>query len=150
MTTDEKIDRILAIVEGIAAAKAKPPIVGATPPKQVADAADLDGKFGDPEIRKDPPLWIKDGGASFQGKRYSDCPPDYLDKLAGFFDWQAGKDEEQGKTYTDKKTGEEKPSAPLKRRDAARARGWAERKRAGWKAPAAAFGDAAATDDIPF
>ena len=92
---------------------------------ECAPDSDLDGQYGDPEIKKDPPRW--------QGRRYAPCRmsdtcPEYLDALASFFDWQAGKDDQAGKT-----TGNGKPSSSYKRRDAARARGWAQRLRAGWK-----------------
>lgn len=84
----------------------------------VADASDLDGQYGDPEVRKDPPRW---NGESYVGRPFSTCPSDYLRQLAGFFDWQAGKDEESGNTHKGK------PTAPYRRQDAARARGWAKR-----------------------
>ena len=35
---------------------------------EIADDYDLDGLYGDPEIRKDPPRW---SGESMVGKRYS-------------------------------------------------------------------------------
>lgn len=83
----------------------------------VADARDLDSQWGDPEVRYDPKRWR---GDSYKGRRYSECPADYLLELAGFLDWMAGKDEEEG--------GEDKLKyAGYKRKDAARARGWAAR-----------------------
>ena len=87
-----------------------------------ASDADLDGKFGNPTIKKDPPKWT---GATCLGKRYSECPPGYLDSLAGFLDWKAEKNMADNKTKF----------AGYDRADAARARGWAARLRAGWVAP---------------
>ncbi len=81
-----------------------------------APAVDLDGKHGDPEVKAaDPRDWT---GPTMRGRRFSACPPEYLDLLADRFDYFASKDDD-----------------PKKRRynelDAARARGWAERIRNG-------------------
>lgn len=98
---------------------------------EVASDDDLDGPYGDPAVRKDPPKWIKEGGDSFAGQNMSACPSAYLISLAGFYDWQADKDDEagaRGETYTNKKTGAQvAKDGGLRRRDAARARGWARR-----------------------
>lgn len=91
-------------------------------PPQVADDADLDSQWGNPQVRKNPPRWQ---GQDCTGLNYSDCPPEFLDTLAGFLDWQAGKAEEKNETTT-----QGKPRGPLIRRDAARCRGWAARIRA--------------------
>jgi hypothetical protein len=102
VTAAEGIAEILRTVQRIEAAIAKlgsPATTGAT----VASDADLDGQWGDPEIRKDPPRWQ---GTSYAGRRYSQTEPAYLDNLADFYAWKAT-------------------------RDAARARGWAARLRAG-------------------
>lgn len=104
---------------------------GATAPSAaVASDSDLEGTYGDPPVRKDPPRWNAANG-SYVGCRLSECPIEYLETLAALFDWQAEKDEEQGKT-----TAAGKPTAPYKRKDAARCRGWIARKRAGWQPPA--------------
>lgn len=87
---------------------------------QMASGADLDGKFGNPTV-KDPPKW---DGESFTGCTMSQCSPEYLDSLAGFYEWQSGKDQEAGKL-----TSGGKPASDFKLRDAARARGWAKRNR---------------------
>jgi hypothetical protein len=83
----------------------------------VADDSDLDSKYGDPEVRaKDP----RDrGGAPMKGLKFSECPAEYLELLADRFDYFAGKEPDAKK-------------ANYNRKDAARARGWAARKRAGW------------------
>ena len=120
---EAKVDRLLAQQGGSAA-------------PGVASDADLDGQYGNPEVKKDPPRnW---SGASFVGSRFSECPPEYLDALASFFDWKAGKDEEQAKAAgDDEDTAKAKAKyARYARTDAARARGWAARLRAGWKPPA--------------
>ena len=91
-------------------------------PVQVADDADLDGQWGNPEVRKNPPRWQ---GQDCTGLKYSDCPPEFLDTLAGFLDWKAGKAEEKNDL-----TARGQPLAPMIRRDAARARGWSARIRA--------------------
>ncbi len=108
---------------------------------EVANDADLDGKFGDPEIRHDPKRW---NGPSFKGKRFSEAPPEWLDEMASFKDWAAGQD-------SAKKTPENDKKAHYNRLDAARARGWAARKRAGWKStkPVDAF-DPDNDQDLPF
>jgi hypothetical protein len=88
-----------------------------------APAADLDGPHGDPTIRaKSPRDWT---GDEMLGRRFSECPPDYLDLLAARFEF-----------FNTKETDEKKRS--YNTRDAARARGWAARLRAGWTAPKAA------------
>jgi hypothetical protein len=112
-----KIDQLLA---------AKGTITGAVTISVVADDADLDGQWGDPEVRKDPKRW---DGESQVGKRFSECPAEFLRTLASFFIWQAEKDEKSGDEQKIKYAG-------YKRRDAARALGWAKRIDAGYKPPA--------------
>lgn len=78
----------------------------------------LDGQYGDPVIKaKDPRDWT---GEPMTGKRFSECPPDYLDLLAERYDFFASKEEDAKKQAYNLK-------------DAQRARGWAARLRAGWK-----------------
>ncbi len=95
------------------------------PAATAAPDVDLDGPHGDPTIRaKSPRDW---NGPDMLGKRFSECPPEYLDLLAARFDF-----------FNTKETDEKKRG--YNTRDAARARGWAARLRGGWK-PAAAAGD---------
>lgn len=117
-TNPTQLDRIEAKLDQLLAAKsaARPASFGG-----VAPASDLDGEWGNPEVRKDPPRW---DGPSFAGRKYSECPADFLESLAGFLDWAAGKDEETGDAQKLKYAG-------YKRKDAARARGWAARVLAG-------------------
>lgn len=82
-----------------------------------------DGPHGDPVIKaKDPRDWT---GDSMQGRKMSECPPEYLEMLAERLDYFASKEED-----------------PKKQKynvlDANRARAWAARKRNGWTAPAVA------------
>lgn len=122
----------------------------------VASDRDLDGRYGDPELRFNPRDWT---GPSYKGRRFSECPPDLLDMVAETFDYFAQKAEEAGEM-----TEKGKPVAEYKRLDAARARGWSKRIREGKHVQAAApsegWNDAAPVDagwaeaprdsDIPF
>jgi len=81
----------------------------------------LDDQYGDPTIKaKDPRDWA---GESMQGRKFSECPVEYLDLLADRYDYFAGNE-------TDAK------KANYNRLDAARARGWAARIRDGYVPPA--------------
>lgn len=95
----------------------------------VASDADLDGQHGNPKVPFNPRAWK---GQSFRGQAMSACPAEFLDALAEAFDDLAGKADENNETHNGK------PVAPYKRRDAARARGWAARVRAGKVAAPAA------------
>ena len=89
----------------------------------IAPDADLDGQWGDPIVKaKSPRDW---SGDQMTGRKFSECPPEYLDLLAARFDF-----------FNTKETDEKKRGYNM--RDAARARGWAARLRAGWKPPASA------------
>lgn len=103
----------------------------APPGEEVAPDSDLDGQYGDPVIRKDPNRW---NGESFANRHMSDAPPEYLDQLAEFFAWKAGKNaDDAAKEHVDQvKKGKLEKYAKYARTDAARARGWARRKRNGW------------------
>jgi hypothetical protein len=115
-----------------------------------AGDADLDGKYGDPRVRKDPSAkyWT---GESHVGMPLSACSPEYLDAFAKWKDACA---------YMNRKDGSEEKLkyAGYEEKDAARARGWAVRIRAGWKAAAtetpkadeAAQTEEDNVDDIPF
>lgn len=92
----------------------------------VADDRDLDSQWGDPVVKFHPRDWH---GEVCKGRPLSQCPPEFLDMLAATFDYFAKKAEESGEIANNGK-----PVAPYKRKDAARARGWAKRLRNGWKA----------------
>lgn len=105
----------------------------------VASDADLDGKWGDPVVKaKDPRDWT---GAPMQGRKFSECPAEYLDMVADRLDYFTSQN--PGATEEDQK------KIRYQRLDAARARGWAARIRAGKVAPPPeepGFGD----DDVRF
>lgn len=95
-------------------------------PKEIASDADLDGQYGDPIVKvKDPRDWT---GPSMKGRRFSECPSEYLEMVASRLDFFAESAERENKIASNGK-----PEAPYRRRDAARARGWAQRVRNGWK-----------------
>jgi hypothetical protein len=87
---------------------------------EVASDEDLDGKYGDPEIRKDPPRW---DGDSYAGHRMSQCSPEFLDAFAAFSDWKADRPRD----------GDDPKWQRYARKDATLARGWAARIRGGSK-----------------
>lgn len=96
----------------------------------VVSDADLDGKYGDPEVKaKDPRDWT---GPTMRGRRFSECPAEYLDMVAERLDYFCSTN--TGATEDDQK------KLKYQRLDAARARGWAKRIRAGWKPAKAAEG----------
>jgi hypothetical protein len=98
------------------------------PAPAVAPDTDLDGEYGNPVIKaKDPRDW---SGPTMNGRRLSECPAEYLDLLAARYDYFADQQE-----LSNEQTTSGKPRAPYTRREAARARGWARRLRAGWKPP---------------
>lgn len=126
-------------------------------PKEIASDSDLDGQYGDPVIKAaDPRDWT---GPSQKGKHFSECSSEYLNLVADRLDYFADVAERENKLTS---TG--KPVAPYNRKDAARARGWAARVRAGrvpqrqteqsdptWDAPPPPTSDGDFTDaDIPF
>lgn len=101
----------------------------ATAPKPIASDRELDGRYGNPQVKFNPRDW---SGPSCKGRRMSECPADFLDVLASTFDWFAEQADQKGE-LTDKG----KKVSEFKRADAARARGWAKRIRDGKHAPAA-------------
>lgn len=108
-------------------------LMGATQGKTVADDRDLDSQWGNPIVKFSPRDW---SGQSFKGVRMSDCDPTFLLMLADTFDYFADKAEE-----TEERTTSGKLVAPYKRKDAARARGWAKRIQDGKVPTAAAAAD---------
>lgn len=91
----------------------------------IATEAELKGQYGDREVVKDPPKWDAENNGSFVGCRWSDCPPDYLEELAGFFEWKASKDKQLpvDQQRFSQKSG--KPFWMYDERDARLMRGWA-------------------------
>lgn len=86
-----------------------------------ASDEDLDGPKGDPTARFNPKRWQ---GDDFKGRRYSQCTPDFLDVLAETLTWMADNPQPQKEKFV-----------AGNRLDAARARSWARRLRAGGWAP---------------
>ena len=78
----------------------------------------LDDQWGDPTIKaKDPRDWA---GVTMQGRKFSECPAEYLDLLADRYDYFAEREDDPKR-------------ANYNRIDAARARGWAVRIRDGYE-----------------
>ncbi len=115
---------------GTMPAGAAPPVNGSTPsrfavaPGAIADDRELDSAHGDREVRKDPKRWIDGGGASYVGRRFSECPSEYLEALADFKEWSASKPLPGKEQY-----------AENDRKDAARCRGFARRNKGKAMAP---------------
>lgn len=89
-----------------------------------ADDRDLDGKWGDPEVRFEPRDWT---GDRCKGRKFSQCPAPFLDLMAEALDYFAAQSDAK-----DEKTDKGKRVSEFKRADAARARGWAKRIREGY------------------
>lgn len=136
MTTDERLDALTAKVEqalrGLAllvnhlGAAPRAAGVSSASGRVASDGEIDDPEWGDKEIRKDPPKWK---GASFKGERWSTCPPEYLDALAGFLDWAAGKKRSEAETATGEEKSKAIKYAGYDETDAAKVRAWAKRLR---------------------
>jgi hypothetical protein len=118
----ERVEQRLTAIEGVAASGA--PVGaqvsgGSVGDNAIADDADLDSQYGNPEIRKDPPRWT---GPSFVGAKYSDTTPEYLENLASFLDWKARESDKKNEMANNGK-----PRSMYLKKDAARARGWRKR-----------------------
>lgn len=164
-TAEEVRDILKSIDAGIRAlvahfgAGAKPVAAAASHSTEaIAPDRDLDGKYGDPEIRMvDPRDWT---GDSMKGRRFSECPPEYLEMIADRWDYFVEQAEEALPTETDADEAKKlKDKIKYQTKDAARARGWAKRLRGGWVAPepepiaappGSATGEPLTDDSIPF
>jgi len=106
----------------------------------VADDHDLNSEYGNPIVRYGlkPKYWSEQPDP-FIGYKFSECTPEYLDATAKYLGACA---------YMKRKEGDDK-KAGYKDRDAARARGWAAKIRAGYKAPVREQSDAA-DEELPF
>ena len=89
---------------------------------EAATEEEMDGPRGDPKVPFDPKGWQ---GEAMKGRLFSECTPEYLERLAGFFDWSADRKAESG----------DMKHAGYAEKDARLARGWAKRLRAGWLPP---------------
>ena len=103
----------------------------------MAPAENLDGPFGNPIIKaKSPRDWA---GADMTGKKLSECPPEYLDLCASRSEFFAAKNDDEGA-----KDDKGRPKSYWDRKNAALARGWAERIRSG-----AHVQEQPVVDDVP-
>ena len=141
---EEIIERLDRIEKALNAKTAKANAKAAD--GEVADDFDLDGKYGNEPIKRDPSAkyW---SGDSFVGKTMSECTAEYLDALAKWNDAKA--------YMTEKEADPEKQKyAGYNRKSARRARGWAKRVRDGHPSTNAnsddLFSDSSSSDDIPF
>lgn len=142
MNIDEKLDAILEIVTGMRATLALSTTAKSTA-GEVADDADLDGKYGDEDLRKMPSAkyWK---GDDFTGRKMSETTAEFLDAFAKYKDACAYMNEKSGDAEKAKYIGYDRKSAR-------RARGWAKRLRDGFKpASPVATGDADDQGEIPF
>lgn len=106
-------------------------LLGLAEARQQAPPVDLDSERGDFVVKaKDPRDWT---GPPMTGRRLSECPATYLDLLAERYDF-----------FNQKEADEKKRK--YNALDAARARGWAARVRAGRKPTAA---DSPVTEGFP-
>lgn len=88
----------------------------------IASDADLDGEYGNEQIRMNPRDWK---GTPRKGERMAHCEPEFLELYALTMDWFASENEAKGNAR----------KAKFDRLVAARARGWAKRLREGWTPP---------------
>ena len=136
----EEIELLRSIDASLKALLAAPKPPATASAREIASDADLDGKYGNPEVRaRDPRDWT---GEPMLGRKFSECPAEYLDLVAERLDYFAGQSEATGELASNGK-----PVAGYKRLDAARARGWAKRKREGKHTPEKTPKDW--IDDIP-
>lgn len=141
MTVDEKLDLIINLLKARPASAAAPSQAGGA----VADDADLNGQYGDEEIRKMPSAkyWQ---GEDFTGSRMSSCPADFLMAFAKYKDACAYMNEKNADPEKAKYIGYDRKSA-------ARARGWAARDNGKSRPAPAKAADLFDADDnggIPF
>lgn len=118
----DRTDHVITLLRSMDASLKK--LVSGIAQPDVAAPADLDSPHGNPELHFSPRDW---NGDNYKGKRFSECPPELLDLVASSLDYFATKADEKNET-----TAGGKPLGPYKRKDAARARGWAKRLRDGW------------------
>lgn len=111
--TNKLLSDLLALSKQRLARTAAPSQGRAPNSEAVATDADLDGQYGDPDVRFDPKNW---SGQSYKGRKFSECPSPFLDQLAEVFEYFASKETDEKKIH-------------YKKLDAARARGWSIRNR---------------------
>lgn len=99
----------------------------------IADDRDLDGQYGDPVLKFMPRDWT---GPNYKERHFSECPAELLVLVAESLEYFAEQADKKGET-----TSSGKPVSAYKRKDAARARGWARRVREGRVPQHAGAGD---------
>lgn len=115
----KRISQVEATLGRVSAAFGGASTGGSSKPE--ADDAELDGRFSDRSVRKDPKRWA---GASFKGASYSQCPSEYLLVLADYLEWGADMDARKSEPP---KHNNGTPYFEYARKDARLARGWARR-----------------------
>ncbi len=99
-------------------------VMGAGTVPNIASDRDLDSQYGNPEVKaKDPRDW---SGDSMKGRRFNECPAEYLDLVASRLDYFASQLESS-------QDADEQKKRRYNLIDASRARGWALRIRGGYK-----------------
>lgn len=126
-------DRLKALEERVAKLEGVIAAIGAVfgaggGSSDAAKDRELDGQYGDEEVRFIPRDWTA-GGVN-KGQRFSTCPAEFLELLAETYDFFEGKNRASGA-----KTTSGKPKADFDKRSARLCRGWARRLRSGWKPP---------------
>ena len=153
MLTNEELEtRLKALEKDVAALKKPKPAAAAVAPAEppaspTATNADLDGPHGDDPVRRDPSAKYWEG-ESHVGDKLSACPVTYLDALVRY---------KLACAYMSAKDPAKAKYAEYDARDAARAKGWAARLRAGWQPPGGVGavaqdddGVGLGADEIPF
>lgn len=134
-------ERVLILEQQVTSLLASRTVVKPAATTEAATDAELDARYGNPAVRRNPPRW---DGESFEGRPFSACPPEFLETLASFLEWRATKEEAE--------PGKEK-YAVYSRKDARLAKGWARRLRQGpaqSPTPPTEKGGADGADDVPF
>lgn len=143
----ESIETRLMVIEALLRAKSGGG-ASASGANKVASDRNLDGQYGNPTVKFDPKDW---NGSSYKRMAFSECSPEFLDVYAEALQY-----------FADHPKAGREDKAKYDDMDAARARGWAKRIRAGWEPDAQPDGFATSNgalaptggytndDDIPF
>lgn len=101
-----------------------------------ASDKDIDSAKGDPSVKWPPRSWR---GQNFEGKRFSECSPKFLDAFADYLTWKGNNPKstvKPGQTQEQADADAQK-YAKWALIDAGRCRSWARRLRTGWKSAVA-------------
>lgn len=94
----------------------------------IATPQELKGNFADKVVKKNPPKWK---GEDFVGAKWSECSAEWLDEMAGFLEWKAGKDKLLPPEQQRHSPTSGKPYWLYDEQDARYMRGWAASKTKG-------------------